>query len=345
MEQREVNKETITRYLANQLSDKERADFEGAIKKDVQLKKEFILQKNLWSLSYSLEQFGKPLENTESNRFIFQLDQKREAEKSKLRVMRRLQFYKVAALIAISLMIGSIGMLILNYSEVDRSEEVFYTESYVPKGERSELTLPDGTHLLINADTRVKIPSDFSKTNRRLWIEGEGYFTVTSDSLHPFLLETPTINVEVLGTVFNIGCYPAEEEVEVVLEEGRVMFSGTNNTLVDGIVLKPGETAKYIKSSKELVVQQTGNITYVTGWKEGVFRFKNMTFGELVVKLERQYNVEIDVRDPELLDERFTGEVNSETVRSVMQNFALATPFNVSFKGRHITVTKRKNYK
>lgn len=339
-----MNKETIIKYLANQLSDAERADFKGALKNDAQLKKEFILQKNLWSLTHSIELIGKDSETSESNRFLFQLDRKKEEAKSKHRLLRRFQLYKATAIIAIALMIGSIGLLMLKTNK-SGVEDIFYTESYVPKGEKSELILPDGTHLMINADTRVKVPSNFSKANRRLWIEGEVFFTVTSDSLNPFLLETPKINVEVLGTVFDLSCYADEELVKVALEEGKVMFSGTNNTLVDGVVLKPGETALYNKRTKAFLVKETGNPVYVTGWKEGVFRFKNMTFGELVKKLERQYNVEINVVDQELLDERFSGEVNSETVRSVMQNFALATPFNVSFKGRHITVTKRKNFK
>ena len=340
-----MDKETIIKYLANQLSEDERADFKVALETDAQLKKEFILQKNLWALSQSMEQFGKPMESREANRFLFQLDRKKEESKSKHQLMRHFHFYKVAAMVAITLMIASIGALMLNTYKSGVEEEIFYTESYVPKGEKSELILPDGTHLMLNADTRVRVPSNFSKTNRRLWIEGEGFFTVTSDSLNPFLLETPKINVEVLGTVFDLSCYADEEMVKVALEEGKVMFSGTNNAQVDGVVLKSGETAFYNKMSGTLSVQETGNPIYVTGWKEGVFRFKNMTFGELVKKLERQYNVEIDVVDHELLDERFTGEVNSETVRRVMQNFALATPFNVSFKGRHITVTKRKNFK
>ncbi len=345
MEQKEVNKDRIIKYLDNQLSDAERADFRKALDKDAQLKKEFILQKNVWSLSHSIEAFGKSAENTDSKRFLFQLDQKKEEAKSKEMLMNRFRFYKAAAIISITLMIGSIGTLVFNSKGGTADEQIYYTESYVPKGEKSELILPDGTHLMINADTRVRVPSDFSRTNRRLWIEGEGFFTVFSDSLHPFILETPKINVEVLGTVFDLSCYADEELVKVALEEGKVMFSGTNNGLVDGVVLKPGETALYNKFTNSLEVKATDNAMYVTGWKEGFFRFKNMTFGELVKKLERQYNVEIEVVDQELLNERFTGEVNNETVRRVMQNFALATPFNVSFNGRHITVSKRKNFK
>lgn len=340
-----VNRERIQKYLSNQLSLEERVRFQETVESDSELKAEFIRQKNIWALAESLGQVGNGPKSNESTRFLFQLEKKKEEAVRSRRLVSRIRFYKVAAMVAVIMLLGSVGMLLMDKAGKVTEQTVLFTESYVPKGEKSELILPDGTHVMINADTHVKIPANFSAKNRKIWLEGQAYFKVKSDSLNPFLLETPRINVEVLGTEFDMSCYPEEEEVTVVLEEGKVMFSGTNNTTIDGKVLKPGETGVYNILNGTLKVEETKNTLYVTGWKSGVFRFKNMPFGELIKKLERQYNVVIDVQDKELLNERYTGEVNSETVRRVMQNFALATPFDVTFNGRYITVKKRKNFK
>lgn len=337
-----MNQENIVKYLAGRMSEAERVTFYDALKEDRVLKKEFIRQKNLWAVSASLGE-EKDEHNTESDYFMYRLDNKKEEHGKTRRLYVKLNTYKVAAVVMLALLLGSV-VYMLHKSQPESNSEMLYTETYVPKGEKSEITLPDGTRVIINADTRLKFPTNFNMNNRRLKIKGEAYFDVVHNPNSPFLVETESINIEVLGTSFNLSCYPDDEMVTTMLEEGKVRFSGANNNRVNGTYLKPGETAYYHKASGIFKIKATDTELDLSSWKQGKLKFKDMPLHVLAHKIERLYNVDIEI-DGSLKYERYTGEIDEMSVWEVMNSFAIATPFNVESNGRKIKVTPKKNYK
>ncbi len=322
------------------MSDEEKESFLSAIEQDTKLRKEFIRQKNLWAVSTSLGQGNA--QKHDADYFLYKLNAKKNEAFTIQRLSGRLAAFKVAAAVLFLALIGSVAKLTMLHLAGNETP-VFYTETYVPKGEKSELTLPDGTHLYINADTRVEVPSTFSETNRRLKIDGQAYFEVKHNSDSPFLVETESVNIEVLGTSFDVSCYKDDEMVTTMLDEGKIRFVGANNNKVNGTFLKPGETAYYHKSSGVFKIKATDKGHNQAAWKEGKLKFKDMPFHVLAAKIERLYNVEITMDDA-LKFQRYTGEIDDETVREVMNNFAIATPFDVEFSGRKIYVKSKKNY-
>ncbi len=324
------------------MRESEKIRFYSALENDVNLKREFIKQKNLWAVSSSI---GTSTHASESNvnTFLYRFNTAKGLDKGHQRLRIKLNSYKVAAAVMFALLLGSVAYL-LQQNAVDDQSAVFYTETYVPKGEKSELLLPDGTHLFINADSRVRIPSNFSATNRRLELNGEAYFSVVHDVENPFLVETESITIEVLGTSFDLSCYSDDELVTTTLDEGSVRFSGANNNTVNGRYLKPGQTAHYHKSSGLFKIHKTEEQNDASAWKDGKLKFKDLPFVALAKKIERLYDVEIEI-DESLKYERYTGEINEETVWAVMNHFAIATPFNVETVGRKIIVTPKKNFK
>ncbi len=339
-----MNKEHIIQYLTGQLNGDERKHFHQTLDDDVELKQEFIKQKNLWALSSSVVINKNTGAESESEQFLYNLSYKKEDENKSKRISRKLSFYKIAAIIMFGLLVGSTVYILTGNRLKANQEQIFYTDIYVPKGEKSELTLSDGTRIFINADTKVSVPSNFSNKNRRLWIEGEAYFNVKHNSRDVFIVETPSINVEVLGTSFDLSCYADDEIVTTVLDEGSVRFSGANNLKVNGALLKPGETARYHKASGVFKIEETKEEGFASAWKEGQLKFKDIPFHELARKIERLYNVEIEIDDV-LKFERYTGEIDSKSVWAVMNHFAIATPFDVKANGRKIKVTAKKNFK
>lgn len=336
-----MNQEHIIQYLSDRMSESEKERFYKALEEDRELKKEFIKQKNLWAVSTSLGE-RDPSSERDTGLFLYRLNQGKENDKVNRRLTIHLNTYRIAAAVMFALLLGSVAIL-LNQGYRNTNQEVLYTETYVPKGEKSEMILPDGTAITLNADTRLRIPSDFSVTNRHLELAGEAYFNVKHDTDNPFTVVTESINIEVLGTSFDLSCYPDEDMVTTVLDEGKIRFAGANNNKVNGTYLKPGETAYYHKSSGVFKVKETDKTDRASSWKQGVITFKDMPFYLLVKKIERQYDVEISV-DESLKFEKYTGEINEETVWAVMNNFAIATPFNVESSGRKITITPKKNY-
>ena len=107
------------------------------------------------------------------------------------------------------------------------------TEEYhtviVPRGGEYNLTLADGTNVWLNSDSKLKFPLHFVGNQRAVYLEGEAFFEVTSDSLKPFVVKTAEANVKVLGTSFNVMNYTDEAKVEVALLKGKVKFEDTRN--------------------------------------------------------------------------------------------------------------------
>ncbi|TAJ12868.1 FecR family protein [Marinilabiliaceae bacterium JC017] len=331
----------ILSYLNKELSPDAEREFLNRLETDEQLRKEFYCQKNLLAVSNGVIDFEQTASRSDISRFMFRLNALRSQEKGMTKRNRWFNFYRAAVIIALPIIVLAGLKLYRDASHTSAIEStVFYTETYVPKGERTKLLLPDGTEVFVNADTRVRIPSNFSPTHRMLWIEGEAHFDVMKDPEHVFLVETPSIDLEILGTSFNLNCYPEKETVETTLESGIVRFAGTERVTIDGRILKPGHTAVYNKDSKTLEVDEIRDNELATGWTDGVLKFRDVTLGELVKKLERRYDVTIVVKDQALLLEKYTGKIRNETIQEVMNNFALATPFNVQYRRDEIIVSK-----
>lgn len=130
------------------------------------------------------------------------------------------------------------------------------TEEYhtviVPRGGEYNLTLADGTNVWLNSDSKLKFPLHFVGNQRAVYLEGEAFFEVTSDSLKPFVVKTAEVNVKVLGTSFNVMNYTDEAKVEVALLKGKVKFEDTRNRQTRALV--PGEVVRMDKASTSIVL-------------------------------------------------------------------------------------------
>lgn len=146
------------------------------------------------------------------------------------------------------------------------------------------LTLSDGTKVFLNAETKLKFPTIFKGTQRVVELEGEAYFDVRKDEVHPFIVKTGTMNIRVLGTLFNVRSYVNEYDVVTTLVEGKVAVS-------DGDVeetLVPGEQVVYIKETGKMEVKEV-DVSLYTAWHSGKFIFRNETLEDMMIYLSRWY--------------------------------------------------------
>ena len=200
-------------------------------------------------------------------------------------------------------------------------EEEYYT-LVVPKGGEYNLTLADGTHVWLNSDTELKFPSGFKKNVREVYLKGEAFFEVTSDSLHPFVVRTGEANIRVLGTSFNVMNYMDEQQVEVALQHGKVEFTATQTQQV--YPLTPGKMISLNKENAEVVL--TEKDTDLIGiWRTGFFYFEDMSMEELVMKLERWYQVKFVFASEEVKQLRFTGAIKKYRELSYALNIIAKT--------------------
>jgi ferric-dicitrate binding protein FerR (iron transport regulator) len=224
------------------------------------------------------------------------------------------QFQKIAAILILPVIILS------GYYFFQENGPVQYTETIVPKGQKSEIVLPDKTHIWLNSASRLRYPVKFGNVNRELFLEGEAYFEVAENKNKPFLVQTSGITVKVLGTKFNVKTYPDDENVETALLSGKInltIHSGQGKT--SELDINPGEMADY--SKVESSVSKSGFQTdEILGWKDNRLIFRDDTFDNLVKKVERWYDVEI-IYDKSLFQgQRLTVELlEGESLERLMQ--------------------------
>ncbi|WP_316793009.1 FecR family protein [Pedobacter frigoris] len=213
------------------------------------------------------------------------------------------------------------------------------------KGQTYEFTLPDGTHVWLNADSKISFPSQFIGKTRKILLEGEAYFEVAKNKKSPFVVKTREQEVMVLGTHFNINSYADESSVKTTLFEGSVNVSrlltkvGANKDL-GGKTLKPGQQSILNKENFKVI---EANMDEAIDWKNGDFVFKGESLESVMRRVARWYDVEVSYSSDELKNITVGGFVSrSRSISAVLELMERTGKVNFKIEGRKIIVTKLK---
>jgi len=179
-------------------------------------------------------------------------------------------------------------------SSNEASNKIKYNEVIIPYGKKSKLILEDGTVVWLNAGSRLAFPQKFNGKKREVFLEGEAYFEVANNNLQPFIVSTEEINIEVLGTKFNVSAYKTDNFNETVLLEGKVNLRKKNKIFGDDICLLPNQKATCDQSGKDFLLKQELNPERYIAWIEGWYEFSNENLQQVLKKLERYYNVSFE---------------------------------------------------
>jgi ferric-dicitrate binding protein FerR (iron transport regulator) len=167
--------------------------------------------------------------------------------------------------------------------------QMLYNTMTVPKGGNVvSLALADGSKVWLNAASSIRYPAAFSGAERKVEITGEAYFEVARNASMPFRVSRGNVDVEVLGTHFNVNAFPEEKEIKVTLLEGRVKV----NRQKEVAMLKPGEQA-VVESHSPLTTNHSPDIEQVMAWKNGLFMFNNTDIENIMQQIERWYDVTV----------------------------------------------------
>lgn len=240
-------------------------------------------------------------------------------------------YMHLAAVVMIPVLLASI-FLYANKPSSGNSEngEISMATIYAPLGSRISFDLPDGTKGMLNSGSSLSYSLPFSN-NRNIELTGEGWFEVKEDTLHPFVINTVTSSVRVLGTSFNLSAYPDQEYVEIVLNKGKVEF-----------VDKKTNEKVYILS-KERLVSENGKITKsmsdtsrYKGWTEGKLIFKGDTMEEVARRISKWYNVDIVLADEQLQNYSFRGIFKDDKLEDILSFLAMTSPIKYDILPREV---------
>ena len=194
--------------------------------------------------------------------------------------------------------------------EIDQpveNEAIAYNTVVVPYGKRSQVTLADNSTIWLNSGSKLVYPVRFANDKREVYLEGEALFDVARNENLPFHVLTKSLEIKVLGTVFDLSAYDEDSVINTVLEKGSVevvynknMFGASRSTLI------PGNLASYCLNDKSVVVQDV-NTKDFTSWKDGYLTLEKKSLESITRRLSRYYNVTIEFENPELAKETFSG--------------------------------------
>lgn len=176
----------------------------------------------------------------------------------------------------------------------------------VPRGQFFDMPLPDGSHVWLNADSHLSFNTDFAGSQRHVELDGEAYFEVAHDSDRPFIVETATQSLTVLGTSFNISAYSDEPVVYTTLTEGSVALD--SKTTGTQAVLLPGQQARLDAGASAYDISEV-NAAYASMWRDEIFVFDGETLDRVFLKLTRRYDFSYTFDDPAIAGLKLMGEI------------------------------------
>jgi transmembrane sensor len=219
------------------------------------------------------------------------------------------------------------------YSNAKNKTEVEYNVLTTPRGGEYQITLPDGTKVWLNAASSLRFPTSFTDKQRVVELTGEAYFEVVKNASMPFHVKVNNIDVEDLGTHFNIMAYENEQGIKTTLLEGKV--SVTKNGVTKNLV--PGKQA--ITNDQTQTIDVTNaNVEQAVAWKDGYFRFKETNIHELMREVERWYDVDVEFKT-QGHDQDYTGIVpRTQNVSGLLHTLELTGTVHFEIEGRKIIV-------
>lgn len=163
-----------------------------------------------------------------------------------------------------------------------------YNTMQTPHGCMYQLTLPDGSHVWLNAASSIRYPTTFPANSRQVAVTGEAYFDIAKDEHKPFTVTANGIQIQVLGTAFNVMAYPDENTLQTTLIQGAINI----NTSKTRQLLQPGEQASIGHTTGQLSITRP-NLDEVLSWKNGEFYFRDTNIKTIMRQVARWYNVEV----------------------------------------------------
>jgi len=243
------------------------------------------------------------------------------------------RFLKYAAILALALLLP-----FSYYMGTRNNSDDSITTISCAFGDKSSVVLPDSSRVWLNSGSKLTFSSNF-KNGRKVSLEGEAFFSVSKDKNHPFRVKTTDVDIEVLGTKFNLKAYPDEKLVSTTLVEGSVNISSKFGSAL----MTPDQKLVFDKGSKKMVVQVLTDTAPETEWKDGRFVFRNESLAELKPKLERWFDVDIVFGDEQVSNRKFTGVLGRESILEAVSYFDLSNFVTCRIEGNKIIINSQNN--
>ncbi|QDH80262.1 DUF4974 domain-containing protein [Echinicola soli] len=313
----------VTRYLSNESTLEENEELQDLVASNPTYKNKFEQAAEAWSRTKQPRSHGIDPEKIKKRVF-------EKTTKSKGLERRWLSWksVKLAAGIVILFVLSMVCWINLP----EGTSPIPVLTQVTENGQKTTLTLGDGTVVRLNSGSRLTYPSQFSDSVRRVTLEGEAFFEVMKDSARPFRISTGDLTTTVLGTSFNISTFDPDL-TRVTVKSGKVMVADASGKDRESLYLLPGEQAVYHTVTSQLFKREVDLETYM-GWKDGIITLDQVSLGEAVETLERWYGVAISFENPAIAHCRISGKYNNDKLVNILENLVFVLDMDYQFIDR-----------
>ncbi len=348
---KKIDHRILARYLSGNSTQKEKHAVKKWAKYDSSNKRLLEEYKTLWEQAamntnsdenFDVEQGWEMLKkhmdeektHHQKNDSIYTTYFKQNGDDAKFRLMR------VAAIFIAAAFIGFFAWQ--SWEQPVAAEQAPVLQEIVTDiGQRSNLTLADGTRIILNADSKLRLPKIFKADKREVFLEGQAYFEVAENSEKPFLVHVDGTTVRVLGTSFSVSAYPEDEHVQVVVKEGRVSFEATNSAEAASTIITANQLATYDEKSDEITTAKVDEAGLYLGWLQGSLNFKETLMKDVANDLERRYGVRVSFNNEQIKEMKLTARLKSKRIKNVLDVIALSLNLNYNLNNNRVTFYKR----
>lgn len=299
----------IGKYLTGKESEKESAQLRDWLNESNDNKNLFDSLKEKQNIAGALEEYDAHNSEMAWKRYLDRIGE--------LKLRKLLIRWKVAAIFFFVIGCGGILTMLNRGADFRQSSEELYTTVSTQNGQNSKIVLPDSTVVWINSGTTLSYNSNFATSKRDIRLTGQAYFEVSRNENMPLTVSCNELRIKVLGTRFDVSAYSDDDRINVVLESGKVELLRDNDTSF-GYTMKPGEKVEFNTGRKEMAVS-TIDLAKFTSWRNGVLIFKNDPMDMVLKKLERWYNIQIEVKDPKVNQLIFNATIVNESIDEIFE--------------------------
>ena len=323
-----MDEELLIRFLTHNCTTEDIKAVDNWIAADKANANWLFEMEKIWSLRNELRFSEKKEIENAYNRFLGSISKESENVKT-LNLINVLKIMRYAAVLLV------ISLVSVYFYKIQDDDVRAFNLIEVQKGQHVSLTLSDGTKVILNAESKLTYPSEFSGNERNVELHGEAFFEVTHNKKAPFIVKGSFLNVKVLGTKFNFRSYP-NEKAEVTLDEGKVEVESAD--LKDKRILSPGQQILYTPKEGMRLVNKT-DVYLVKSWTTGELSFQNKRLDEICAELERKFNVHINIENKKLKKEVFTCHFkNTVTIDQIFVLLKETRNINYKIKNNEITI-------
>ena len=242
--------------------------------------------------------------------------------------------YRIAASILLAVCLG-LGIYIFRSDMAYKNMENEMVETVVDRGQKASLTLPDGTKVWLNSATKLTYNSNYNRKERMVQLEGEAYFEVAKNPEKKFTVSCNGLNIEALGTSFNVKGYYTDQTVSTSLLEGKVRVYNDKNS----ILLAPQQQLSYNKTTNDFTQTEIKDTREIDFWRRNILFFKSASLEEIAKTLERMYGITVVFETQELKDIPFSGSIRNNSLSNVFHIISLTYPLKYKLEKDTVTIT------